>query len=131
MNKFIGSGRLAKEPECRYTQSGKCYCTFPLAMDDGYGEKKKTTFITIKVWEKMAETCANYLIKGQAVLVEGRIDVRSYEKDGGKRYVTEIVASRVEFGAKPKGAQGGQGQGAIEGAVIGGDDAIPDEDVPF
>ncbi len=103
MNKFIGSGRLAKEPECRYTQSGKAVCTFTLAISEGYGDKQKTTFLPIVIWDKIGEACANNLVKGQSVVVEGRVSVRDYEKDGTKRYVTEIVAQSVEFGAKPKG----------------------------
>ena len=105
MNKFIGSGRLAKEPEVRYTQNGKCVCSFTLAMDDGYGENKKTTFLPVIVWDKIGEACGNNLVKGQAVVVEGRMQVRSYDaQDGSKRYVTECVAQYVEFGAKPRHA---------------------------
>lgn len=104
MNKFIGSGRLAKEPELRYTQSGKCVCSLTLAMTDGYGDNAKTTFLPVIVWEKQGEACGNNLVKGQSVVIEGRIQVRSYDaKDGTKRYVTECVAQHVEFGAKPKG----------------------------
>lgn len=130
MNKFIGSGRLAKEPECRYTQSGKCVCSFSLAMDDGWGENKKTTFLPIIVWDKQAEACGNNLIKGQQVVVEGRMQVRSYTaQDGSKRWVTECVAQHVEFGAKPKGASGGY-SGQSDPGGFGGQ-TIPDEDIPF
>ena len=128
MNKFIGSGRLVKDPECRYTQTGKCVCTFTLAMTDGYGDKAKSTFLPIVVWEKAAEACANNLVKGQAVVVEGRMSVRSYEaQDGTKRYVTEVIAQHVEFGAKPKGATASS---ELHPGEFGGE-AVPDEEIPF
>ena len=131
MNKFIGSGRLAKDPECRYTQSGKAVTTFTLAMDDGWGENKKPTFLPIVVWDKAAEACANNLVKGQAVVVEGRTSVRSYEaQDGSKRWVTEVVAQHVEFGAKPKGYDSGENyQDGYDQNGFG--PTIPDEEIPF
>ena len=128
MNKFIGSGRLAKEPDCRYTQSGKAVCQLILAMDDGWGENKKTTFLPVVVWDKMGEACGNNLVKGQAVVVEGRMSVRSYEAhDGSKRYTTEVIAQHVEFGAKPKGLSA-----ASESSPggFGGED-VQDEEIPF
>lgn len=125
MNKFIGSGRLAKAPEMRTTQSGKSVCTFTLAMDDGWGENKHSTFLPVVVWGKMAELCGKYLEKGQSVIVDGRVSVRSYDTDNGKKYATEIVAERVEFGAKPKGA----GQGNNNSGQFG--NAVPDEEIPF
>ena len=128
MNKFIGSGRLVKDPECRYTQTGKCVCTFTLAMTDGWGDNAKSTFLPIVVWEKMGEACANNLCKGQAVVVEGRMSVRSYEaQDGTKRYVTEVIAQHVEFGAKPKGAATASEPASDE---LGGE-YVPDEEIPF
>lgn len=132
MNKFIGSGRLTKDPEVRYTQTGKCVCQFTLAMTDGYGDNAKSTFLPVVVWEKMAEACGNNLIKGQAVLVEGRIQVRAYEaQDGTKRYVTECVARNVEFGAKPRGA--GNQQGATQPPPVAYADGqyVPDDEIPF
>lgn len=122
MNKFFGSGRLAKEPECRYTQSGKAVCTFTLAISEGYGDKARTTFLPVVVWDKMGEACAKNLCKGQSVVVEGRVSVRDYEKDGSKRYVTEIVAQSVEFGAKPKGVK--EPLGSELGEAV-------NEDIPF
>lgn len=122
MNKFIGSGRLAKEPECRYTSSGKAVCTFTLAISEGYGDKARTTFLPVIVWDKQGEACANNLVKGQSVVVEGRVTVRDYEKDGSKHYVTEIVAQSVEFGAKPRGHK--EPLGSEFGEAV-------NEDIPF
>ena len=135
MNKFIGSGRLARDPEGRTTTSGKFVCTFTIAMDEGYGDNRRTTFLPVVVWEKQGEACANNLIKGQSVVLEGRISVRDYTaQDGSKRYVTECVAQNVEFGAKPRGASGGdsfQYQGSAQTGAGQFGPTIPDEEIPF
>lgn len=116
--------------EGRSTTSGKFVCTFTLAMDEGYGENRRTTFLPIVVWEKQGEACANNLMKGQAVVVEGRISVRDYTaQDGSKRYVTECVAHNVEFGAKPKG-YGGNSSGQPQQNEFGGG-YVADEEIPF
>lgn len=101
MNKIIISGRLVRDCDVRYTTSGKVVCQFTLAVDrpctnqDG---QKEADFINIVVWGKIAELCGNSLAKGHRALVEGRLQLRSYDgKDGGKRYVTEVVANSVEF----------------------------------
>lgn len=109
INKAILTGRLGKEVELRYTQSGKAVATFSLAVTDNYN-REVTHWLNIVAWNKQAENCANYLSKGSLVGVEGRIQTRNYEnKEGRKVYVTEIVADRVEFldskgkGDKPAG----------------------------
>lgn len=110
MNKAILVGRLTKDPEIRYTQSGKAVGNFTLAVDRGYrgyGDKKETDFIPIVVWGKVAETCGNYLTKGQKVLIDGHIRVDNYEKDGQKRWRTMVVANRVEFLERKKDQPGG------------------------
>ena len=98
MNKWVGIGRLTRAPELRRTGTGKAVATFTLAIDDGYGEKNKSTdFIDIVAWEGLGENCAKYLDKGSKVAVAGKIKKRSYEKDGHKLWVTEIRAQDVEF----------------------------------
>ncbi|CAG9702627.1 Single-stranded DNA-binding protein [Clostridium neonatale] len=94
MNKWVGIGRLVKDAELKFTPGkGTPVGTFTLAIDDGYGENKKTDFIPIVLWGKSAESLSSYLIKGTLIAVSGRISTRSYDaKDGTKRYVTEIVA---------------------------------------
>ena len=94
MNKWVGIGRLTKDAELKYTPGkGTAVSTFTLAIDDGFGDNKKTDFIPIVLWGKSAENLAAYLIKGTQVAVAGRISTRSYDaKDGSKRYVTEVVA---------------------------------------
>ena len=103
MNKVILAGRLARDPEMRYTTSGKAVASFSLAVNRRFGrnagdQQQTADFIPIIAWEKLAEICGNNLIKGSQVLVEGRMQVRSYDaQDGSKRYVTEVVANEIEF----------------------------------
>lgn len=98
MNSVVLIGRLAKDPEIRYTQTGKAVTSFTLAVNRGYGQDQQADFIPIVVWEKQAENCANYLQKGSQIGLQGRIQPRSWEKqDGTKGYITEIVATTVEF----------------------------------
>ena len=126
MNYWVGIGRLVRDPEVRYTQSGKAVCRFTLAIDDGWGEKKKTYFIPVTCWEKLAEACGNNLVKGQKVTVMGTLTQRTYEQNGEKKNVIEVVAREVDFGAKPRGAEAGATSvGAFAGTPV------PDEDIPF
>ena len=101
MNHVQLIGRLTKDVNLRYTQSGKAVASFGIAVDDGYGENKTTDYLNIVVWGKAAETCGNCIAKGSKVGISGKIKTRSYEdKDGKKVYVTEVVAdmySGVEF----------------------------------
>lgn len=94
MNKWIGIGRLVADAELRFTPGkGTANLQFRLAIDDGYGEHKKTYFIPIVVWGKSAESLSSYLLKGTQIAVSGKISTRSYEaQDGTKRYVTEVIA---------------------------------------
>lgn len=120
MNKVILMGRLTKDPEVRYTQSGKVVCQFTLAVDrfttDADG-KREADFIPCVVWGKIGELCGNNLTKGQRALVDGRLQIRSYEaKDGsGKRWVTEIIAGSVQFiDRKSTGHQNNAPEGSFE-----------------
>ncbi|SET75405.1 single-strand binding protein [Natronincola peptidivorans] len=98
MNIVALIGRLARDPELRFTASGKAVATFSIAVNKPFSKTNEADFFNIVVWEKSAENCANYLSKGSLVGVEGRLQSRSYETQAGdKRYVTEIVANRVEF----------------------------------
>ena len=111
MNKWVGIGRLVADPELRFTAGkGTANTTFTIAIDDGYGENKKTNYIPIVVWGKSAESSANYLTKGSQVAISGKIQTRSYEnKEGIKKYITEIVANEVEFlGSKGTGNNSNQ-----------------------
>lgn len=100
-NKVIMVGNLTQEIELRYTASGKAVANMRIAVNEKYGDKDETLFIDVVVWGKQAESCSQYLSKGRQVLVEGRLQERSWESDGQKRYKTEIVANAVKFlGAK-------------------------------
>jgi len=101
VNKLILVGNLATDPETRQTAKGHTVTTFALATQRDFtsnGEKKKVTdFHRIVAWGKLAEICGKYLEKGKAVYVEGLILNRAYEKEGERRYVTEIRAEEVNM----------------------------------
>lgn len=125
MNKVILTGRLAQDPEVRYTQSGKAVASFTLAVNryggSSHDGKNNADFIPIVAWEKLAETCGNNLTKGQRVLVEGRLQIRSYEaNDGQKRRVAEVIAQNMEYLERKKSEEGPQHP-----------PEIPDEEIPF
>ena len=100
MNKCHLIGNLTADPQIRYTQSGKAVARFTLAIDDGYGENKRTDYPVVIVWGKSAEAVGNSLHKGSKVGVNGKITTSSYEKNGQKVYTTEVTADMyggVEF----------------------------------
>lgn len=101
MNKVILIGRLTKDPELRFTPSGVAVSTIILAIDRKIFSKeqeKNTDFIQVIIWGKQAESTANYINKGCKFGVCGRIQTRNYvDKDGNKKYVTEVVAEEVSF----------------------------------
>jgi single-strand DNA-binding protein len=114
-NKVILLGRLTRDPELRYTPAGSPVCNFDLAVNRSYttqgGERRdEVCFITIVVWGKQAETCAEYLKKGGQTLVEGRLTQRSWETpEGQKRSKHEVVGERVQFlGGRPAPGPGGE-----------------------
>ena len=104
MNICIFSGRLTKDAETRYTQSGKCVCSFGIAVDTGFGDNKKTVFLNCSVWNK--EALAQYLTKGKPVIVHGEYTEREWQaQDGSQRKTAEIIVRDIEFQqGQPKGA---------------------------
>ena len=113
MNTVILIGRLVRDPELKYTPNGVAVCNFTLAVDRAFSKDKEADFIPIVVWGKIAEACGNNLNKGRLVAVSGRLQIRTYEKDGQKRYITEVVAGEVKFldykkSEKPAGQDGGK-----------------------
>jgi single-strand DNA-binding protein len=141
VNKVILVGNLGKDPEVRFTPSGRAVAKFSLATTDSWtdqesGRQERTEWHNIVVWGKQAENCGQYLAKGRQVYIEGAIRSRSYDdKDGNKRYITEIVAQRVQFlGGGSGGGRSGQ-QYESGGASGGFDDfgggPVPDDDIPF
>lgn len=131
MNKVILVGRLAQDPEVRYTQSGKAVASFSLAVNrfnSGQGQNN-ADFIPIVAWERLAETCGNNLTKGQRILVDGRLQIRSYEtNDGQKRRIAEVVAQSIEFLERKQSP--GTDAGNIDVNSFG-KDVFPDEEIPF
>ncbi len=153
LNRVLLIGNLTKDPELRYTPSGTPVATLRLAVNSSFksqsGERKEETcFVNIIVWSRQAETCNQYLKKGRAVFVEGRLISRSWEAEGQKRSTMEVRADRVQFLGGPGGSSG-RGEGADAAApeaaparpgddesragVAGGaeDEAPADSDVPF
>ena len=126
LNLAILIGRLTADPELRYTPNGTAVATFTIATDRFSKEgEKETTFIPIVVWRKQAENCAEYLRKGSLAAVEGRINVRSYEdKEGKKRWVTEVVAEAVRF-------LSGKVDSAPKESKAAADLGFSAEDIPF
>ncbi|MDO5061877.1 MAG: single-stranded DNA-binding protein [Peptostreptococcaceae bacterium] len=131
MNVCILIGRLTKDPELRYTQSGTAVASFSMAVDrqfTGKDGQKQVDFFNVVAWGKQGENVANYLTKGKQVAVKGSIQNRSYETQSGeKRYITEIVAENVQFlGSKGDGGGGNQA-GGFEPEYR----ELEDDDTPF
>ena len=108
MNSVVLIGRLTRDPELKYlANTGTPVTTFNLAVDKQLSKEKRqelaekgeptADFINIVVWGKQAENCANYLVKGRLVAIQGRIQSRSWETENGRRYATEVVANQVQF----------------------------------
>src|SRR4051812_34391256 len=160
LNKAMIIGRLGKDPEVRYTQGGQAVASFSVATDHKWtnksGEKQeKTEWHRIKAWGKLAELAGEYLSKGRQVYVEGRIETSEYtDKEGVKKYSTEINAQEIQFldsgkgGGEGGGAGGGsrgsfskggssgsgsKGGGSEEGggSSRGSSEPPPDDDIPF
>ena len=144
MNKIMLIGRLTKDPELRYTQSGTAVASFTLAVDRRFPNQngeREADFINCVAWNKSAEFVANYFHKGKQMALEGRLQVRSYEgNDGQRRWVTEVVAEQIEFvGSKndSTNVSGGNRQdyqnnnNASAGSGLGEEIVFDDSDLPF
>jgi single-strand DNA-binding protein len=157
LNKAMIYGNLTRDPELKALPSGMNVCSFSLATNRVYNDRdgnrqEAADYHNIVVFGKQADNCAKYLTKGSATYVEGRLQTRSWDKDGQKQYRTEVVADRVQFGPKNSGGEGGapaptsgsQSSGApaaapAKDADAGKAPAMPDypeeeinpEDIPF
>ena len=107
-NKVILMGRLTAAPELKSTPSGTAVTSFSLAVDRRFSkdEEKKCDFITIVAWRQTAEFICRYFGKGQAILVCGELQTRSWDDNGQKRYATEVVASEATFCESKKDSEG-------------------------
>lgn len=132
-NKVTLVGRLVRDPELRYTTTGKAVANFTIAVDRGFGKDKdggdSADFIKCSCWDKTAENVANILKKGRLVLVDGSIRTGSYDnKEGQKVYTTEVAASRVVFLDRGDRSEGASPSSNAVADVFG---EIDDDDVPF
>lgn len=138
INKVILIGNLGRDPEVRFTTGGRPVAQLSVAttdvwMDQNNQRQERTEWHRVVVWGKQAETCGQYLSKGRQVYVEGRLQTRSYEdKDGVKKYTTEVVAQTVKFlGGRDGGGARGGGGGSDQGFPPPGQDDAPPEEIPF
>lgn len=144
MNNVVLIGRLTKDPELRYIpNTGTPVSTFSLAVDKQISKDKKqemeskgqptADFINIVVWGRQAENCANYLAKGRLTAIQGRIQSRTYDaKDGTRRYITEVVAEKVQFlewGNDNNNSN--QGSSSTDFPDIDGFEPVDDNNIPF
>ena len=134
MNKVILAGRLTKDPEVRYTQTGIAVARFNLAVNRRISKdgQQQVDFIPIVVFNKLAEICGNNLAKGRQIIMTGRIQVSSYTaQDGTKRYTTEVIMDELEFvGKKPAEAANSNNAATAEQMKFG-EEVPPDEEIPF
>lgn len=119
MNNLTLIGRLAKDPELKYSQSGKAYCRFSIAVPREF-DREKTDFFDCLAWEKTAETIAQYLAKGRKIAIKGRMETGSYEKDGRNIKTYTVVIERFEF------ADSGESKNNKNDEEI-----VDDDDFPF
>lgn len=131
INKCVLMGRLVRDPELRTTESQKSVTNFTVAVDNGYGEDKKTDFIGCVAWNKTAEMIAKYFTKGRMIALVGRISTRTWEgQDGKKNYVTEVVVNEVSFcDSKPEGQESVTDNQGDDGFVLMGE--VDADDCPF
>jgi single-strand DNA-binding protein len=135
LNKVLIIGNLGRDPEVRFTSNGKAVAKFPVATSERWtdqdgNKQERTEWHNVVVWGKQAETCGQYLSKGRQVFVEGSVRTRQYDdKDGNKRYITEIVARDVRFLGSP-GGRGGDQMSAPRGEDLGGGGGARREEEP-
>ena len=122
MNKIFLSGNLTKDAEIRYTNSGRELAKMGIAVNRPFSKEKEVDFFSMTAWGTTADFCGRYLKKGSRVLIEGRLQTSTYEKNGEKRYSTDIVIENIEFA-------GGKPANKFDDNFNG--DNVPDDDVPF
>lgn len=134
MNSVKLTGRWSKDIDFKAFDSGKTVAKSSIAVDDGWGDKKQTHFFEVEMWGKTAEAVANFSGKGKKILIEGRLKVDQWEKDGQKRSMVKVVAEQVEFlefnsqnDAEETGGKGGIDPFEDEGKPLD----ISDSDLPF
>ena len=107
MNKILLIGNLTKDPELSQTNNGIAYCKMSIAVNRDFTNangERQADFFNIMTWRGLAENCKKYLSKGKKIAVSGRVETRTYEQDGVKKYMTEVIADDIEF-LSPKSAE--------------------------
>ena len=133
-NKVIIAGNLTRDPELRFTNGGIPVCSFGMAVNRVRSKTEEVDFFDVSAWRELGETIANYKKKGDPILVEGRLQFRSWEaQDGSKRNKVDVVADNVQFLGRAGdggegGGQGGQRQGRQDDVNISEEDF---DDIPF
>lgn len=131
MNYVSLLGRLTRDVEVTYTQSGKAYARFSLAVSRGTSNRDEVDFINCIAWEKRAETISQYFKKGSRILVQGRITTGSYEKNGETRYTTDVVVNNFDF-IETKSSEGNYGNNFSKTEPTVVDEPVDSEDdFPF
>ena len=139
INKVILIGRLGSDPEVRYTPSGVAVANFSIATSEEWKDKdsgerrERTEWHRIVAWRRLGEICGEYLSKGKQVYIEGRLQTRDWEdRDGNKRYTTEIVASDVQFLGTRDSSEPARPRGSSSTDIQGMPPQGPgDDDIPF
>lgn len=118
VNKVILVGRLGRDPQIKYMPSGDAVCNFSIATSENWSDKQtgekreKTEWHNIVTFRRLAEICSQYLTKGKQVYIEGKLQTRSWEKDGATHYMTEIYANTMQMlGSRDDAGQAPQRQG--------------------
>jgi single-strand DNA-binding protein len=138
LNRVFLVGRLTRNPEVRYTSGGQAVTDLGLAVGRTYltktGEKKEEVcFLDVVVWGRQAETAGEYLTKGSPILVEGRLQMDSWEtKEGEKRNRLKVLANRIQFLGRPKGSTASESSPAAkEEEMVEASGEQPEDDIPF
>ncbi len=134
MNHVVLMGRLARDPELKYSQAGKAFSKFTVAVNREF-KREEADFINCTAWGKTAETIAEYLRKGRRIALQGRISVSSYEQNGETRWSTEVVVDKFEFvdtaNSKMEGNSQMQSKKSENSSVNDNDEIMDDDNFPF
>ena len=136
MNKAILIGRLTRDPELRYTSSNRAVCQFTVAIDRPFTNQatgqREADFINVVAWDKTGENVGKYMTKGRLIAVEGRIQTRNYDNNEGRKvYVTEVIASNVQFLESRNQQQDSSNQSSSNDYYDVQKDIVTDDDLPF
>ncbi len=134
MNHVVLMGRLTRDPELKYSQAGKAFSKFTVAVNREF-KREEADFINCTAWGKTAETIAEYLRKGRRIALQGRISVSSYEQNGETRWSTEVVVDKFEFvdtaNSKMEGNSQVQSKKSENSSVNDNDEIMDDDNFPF